>query len=97
MAFYKGDLPTIIGMKVATTPGKDGHSRVICVYTKNFLDKEDVMNVHAQLRHLGCTETIYYKPDIYTTYGIYASNKYGIKPCYYSSRDAKEESIEFQI
>lgn len=54
--------------------GKDTY--VICVYTNNYLDEQDVMNVREKLRELGITQTLYYKPDIYTHFGIYAKNPY---------------------
>ena len=60
-----------IAAKVSTLfQGKDRH--VICVYTENYFDKEDVFRVRESLRNLGIEETLYYKPDIYTHLNIYS-------------------------
>jgi len=44
---------------------------VICVYTWNYLEEENVMRVRSKLFALGFQKTLYYKPDIYTKLGIY--------------------------
>ena len=60
-----------IASKVSTLQqGKMRH--VICVYTYNYLDEEDVFRVREKLRDLGIEELLYYKPDIYTKLGIYS-------------------------
>jgi len=48
---------------------------VVCVYTKNYLDKQDVMKVRENLREIGVKRRLSYKPDIYTVLGIYSDNK----------------------
>lgn len=48
---------------------------VFCVYTKNYLDKEDVMRVREILKEIGVESKLSYKPDIYTLLGIYSDNK----------------------
>ncbi|MBN1328499.1 MAG: DUF1917 domain-containing protein [Candidatus Heimdallarchaeota archaeon] len=69
--------------KVATAlQGKDVY--VICVYTNNYLDIEDVLLVREKLRELGFTQTLYYKPDIYTHLDIYSKNPY-VKASRYKS------------
>jgi ribosome-binding ATPase YchF (GTP1/OBG family) len=44
---------------------------VICVYTKNLEDKDDVMRVRNQLRKLGINHKIPYKRDLDTVLGKY--------------------------
>ena len=58
---------------------------VICVYTEDYTDAEDVMRVERELRSLGITEVLFYKPDIYTHLNIYANNPYYINASVYSS------------
>ena len=84
----KGELgPTA---KVATKDEKDKReSRVICVYTKDFGDVEDVHRVLRRLVHLGLVSKedrgIYYKSDIWTHLGINAGNEWGIPASQYWS------------
>ena len=59
---------------------------VICVYTKDFTNEEEVWAVEESLRKLGITVSLCYKPDIYTTLGIYSGNSWGIRPTIYRSR-----------
>lgn len=48
---------------------------VVCIYTKNYFDKQDVMKVREILREIGVKRRLSYKPDIYTVLGIYSDNK----------------------
>jgi len=50
-------------------------THVICVYTENYLDKQDVMRVREILTEIGVGSKLSYKPDIYTVLGIYSDNK----------------------
>lgn len=76
--------------KVATDDGSGG-ARLICVYTDDFGDTEDVKRV---LRGLADKELvnmesrpIYYKCDAYTHLDIKSNNDYGLKASMFSSRD----------
>jgi hypothetical protein len=61
--------------------GDPEQSHVICIYTENYQDKEDVMRARMSLRaRHGCRQVLTYKPDIYTELGVYAKNPWGIKP-----------------
>ena len=59
---------------------KNKHSKqnktdcVICIYTYDYSDEEDVFNVRAKLKQLGFTNKIYYKTDISTLEGNYSRN-----------------------
>ncbi|XP_041361593.1 UPF0696 protein C11orf68 homolog isoform X2 [Gigantopelta aegis] len=64
----------------------DNGNHVICVYTKDFTDEDDVMRVELMLRQLGVTGRLMYKPDIYTTLGIYAKNEWHLKATVYNSQ-----------
>jgi hypothetical protein len=57
---------------------------VICVYTKNCLDLNDVNRVRERLRQLGFVARLYYKPDIYTYLNIYKKTFPNIKASRYS-------------
>lgn len=71
-----------IDAKVSTKKqvGEKGHY-VICVYTENYLDKEKTMEIREELRKKGFTETLYYKPDLYSILRIYhkTAKKFGLK------------------
>lgn len=52
----------------------DEMSKVICVYTYDWTDVEDVMRIREELRKLGITWKIPYKTDKDTMAGIYKKN-----------------------
>jgi hypothetical protein len=59
--------------KVSTRKNKEGQgylNYVICVYTYDLRDKQDVYKIKKELRKLGIDEDICYKPDAFTHYGI---------------------------
>lgn len=78
-AVLKGKLG--ISAKVSTAYSKSKRY-VICVYTYNYLDVEDVDKVRKGLSALGVKETLCYKPDIYTYLDIY-SGRSKLSPCRY--------------
>ncbi|KAK3346238.1 hypothetical protein B0T25DRAFT_272949 [Lasiosphaeria hispida] len=65
--------------------------RLICVYTKDFRDEDDVARVLSRLRQLELVRVggkyIYYKSDAWTGVGIYGGNQWGIKASMYSSSE----------
>ena len=65
-------------------------TRVICVYTQDFTDEEDVQRVAKVLiegfRNHNLRFNLSYKADIYTRLGIYAGNNYGIRTTIYEER-----------
>lgn len=81
-----------VGAKVATKPEFEGanNRRLICVYTKDFADKEDLRNIVIKLENMGLVtreRPIYYKSDAYTWLDISTSNRWGIKPTMHSSTE----------
>jgi len=77
-------------IEVATDEGDDRKVRLICIYTKDFSDMQDVGRVVRKMRDLGLIETrkaIYYKCDAYTYLGLNSQNEYEIKASLYSSVD----------
>ena len=69
------------GAKVSTRE-QDNRRHVICVYTDNYLDLEDVKRVRELLREMGFTDRLCYKPDIYTYLDIYSGTT-RMSPCRY--------------
>lgn len=63
--------------KVATTKDNsnaaNANIKVICVYTYDWMDEEDVMRIRQELRQLGITRKIPYKADEDTEAGKYAN------------------------
>lgn len=53
---------------------KNSFIKVICVYTYDSADKDDVLKVRERLRFLGFINKLYYKTDQATTQGLYSSN-----------------------
>ncbi|KAJ5970732.1 uncharacterized protein N7479_000650 [Penicillium vulpinum] len=90
-AMEKGELGD--AAKVATDDG-GGQSRLICVYTADFGDVEDVKRVVSKLVDLGLvgkgSRPIYYKTDAFTHLEINSKNEYGLKASMYSSREVLE-------
>ncbi|KAF2821754.1 DUF1917-domain-containing protein [Ophiobolus disseminans] len=75
--------------KVALDEGKPG-DRLICIYTKDFRDEDDVLRVLRELETmglLGCGRSIYYKSDAYTYLDLYkqTAEEYGLQASLYSS------------
>lgn len=87
-ALDKGELGNTA--KVATDDGSQ-QARLICVYTEDFSDKEDVKRVLMTLVEKGLVDEesrpIYYKCDAYTHLDIKSKNTYGLKASLFSSRD----------
>jgi Domain of unknown function (DUF1917). len=76
--------------KVATDDGS-GRARLICVYTRDFADKDDIKRVLKALVAVDLVDEesmpIYYKCDAYTYLNITSKNEYGLKASLFSSRD----------
>jgi len=57
--------------------GRDGH--VICVYTRDWADRQDLMRAREVLRSLGFVEELGYKRDIDTWSGKYGSGEWYLR------------------
>lgn len=84
--------------KVGTwEPGNDKKGTLICVYTYDFFDLEDVKRVLLQLVELGLThrdsKQIYYKCDAYTYMGLGSDNPYKIKASLYGSHEVLDGEV----
>lgn len=87
--------------KVATDDGSGNQgSRLICIYTEDFSDKEDVKRVLKRLVGMGLVNGkgpmgeergIYYKADAFTHLGIDSKNEWGLKASLFSSKDVLAE------
>lgn len=81
-----------VAAKVATS-GDDERSektRLVCVYTDDFSNKEDVKRVLKKLRDLkliGGDQGIFYKCDAYTYLDIMNGNQYKLKASMYGSKE----------
>ncbi|KAJ6031117.1 hypothetical protein N7540_001849 [Penicillium herquei] len=92
LALEKGDV--CADAKVSTDDGKGtGQDRLICIYTEDFADKEDVKKVLQMLAKEELFDPrgrpIYYKSDAFTLLEINSKNKYQLKASMYSSKDFK--------
>ncbi|KAI0969128.1 hypothetical protein F4678DRAFT_181941 [Xylaria arbuscula] len=78
-----------IAAKVATKSNVDQRTeRLICVYTADFSDINDVTRVAEKLKQLGLVKNrpLYYKPDAYTYLGIASGNPWEIRASIYDTR-----------
>lgn len=57
--------------------------KVICVYTYDSDDREDVMRVRTRLREIGFVKKLSYKSDRATEEGVYATNTKGRVSLFY--------------
>jgi hypothetical protein len=90
-ATVKGKLGIVA--KVATNTSAPG-GLLICVYTKDFADREDIRRVLVALIDMGLvskgergSRPIYYKCDAYTHLDVKSGNIWGLKASMYSSTD----------
>lgn len=93
-ATWNGRLGT--GSKVApTNSGQNEH--LVCIYTQDSTDMNDVKSVLAEMRRLGLVQdgqiakTVYYKCDAYTYLELTSGNEFKIKASMYNSRDMFKE------
>ena len=72
-AIRNGKLPYIAKVSTAKPNpiSTDRNSHVICVYTPNYLFREDVRNCRRILFEMGLRNMLYYKPDIMTLENMY--------------------------
>ncbi|KAJ8116298.1 hypothetical protein OPT61_g2241 [Boeremia exigua] len=75
--------------KVAPEDGKD--ERLICVYTKDFRNEDDVLRVLKELEDMDLLRhdrSIYYKSDAFTYLDLYSAtaNRYGLQASLYNSQ-----------
>jgi hypothetical protein len=87
-----------IAAKVSTSCQVAGDpTRLVCVYTKDFTDVEDVKRVLHALVEMGLVAAdmprgIAYKCDAYTYLNIYGKNEYGLPASVYGSKEMLAES-----
>lgn len=70
---------------VKVSPKQEGDSHVICVYVDDYSNLEEVNWLRNALRTAGVSWRIGFKPDAYTCLGIYAKNRWDIRPSRYYS------------
>lgn len=80
-----------LGIQAKVATSSSSSERVICVYTHDCEDKDDVRRVLEGLVGLGLVREgqrpIYYKCDAWTYLEIKANNPWGLKASMYSSKD----------
>jgi len=81
----KGVISGKLGNTAKVTPASQGTNTVhlICVYTKDFRDVDDVNRVLKNLRNMGFEAGMSYKADAATHLHIYRDNQWGITPNFY--------------
>ncbi|ELU16100.1 hypothetical protein CAPTEDRAFT_224745 [Capitella teleta] len=69
----------------SSATGSSGQLHIICVYTQDFTEAEDVCRVERELRNLGVKGKLVYKPDIFNELGIYFKNPWNISHILYQT------------
>lgn len=72
--------------KISTNghPSTSSGEYLVCVYTLDYSEMQEVMKVREELKNLGFTSALCYKADIYTYLKIYGKNEYGLSEVLYS-------------
>jgi len=88
IAMISGGLgPSVYCIKVSPAVEDGGRNEhVICVYTPDYRDTVQVMRVENLMRSAGVVNDLLYKPDIFSTLGIYRANKWGFKASIFGSK-----------
>jgi len=88
IAMISGGLgPSVYCIKVSPAVDDGGKGEhVICVYTPDYRDTVQVMRVENLMRSAGVVNDLLYKPDIFSTLGIYRANKWGFKASIFGSK-----------
>ena len=71
-ATEKGRLGIAAKVSTSRPSGYKSKDHVICVYTYDFRDKDNVGETLKGLREIGITGTLYYKTDQATVSGVYS-------------------------
>jgi hypothetical protein len=82
----KSTLAGTLGISAKVTARDEQEPRykhVICVYNADYRSMAEVTRVRDELKRLGVTERLAYKPDIYTYCGINKDNSWGIRASRY--------------
>ncbi len=68
----------LMSAKVATAKGAERYKgiHVICVYTKDYKDENELMHSRQVLTDLGFVEPLRYKRDVDTMNGVYGENEF---------------------
>ena len=86
IAMFQNKLKYVISAKVSPLNAFSNGSHLICVYNKNFFNKEEVFEAETSLRKVYFGRKLVYKPDIFTYLGIYRQNKWNINPTLFVSK-----------
>ena len=82
----------------AATLDETNQAGLICVYTYDFSDVDDVRRVLQALIDLGLCQSdgkpIYYKCDGYTYLGIQSDNEYKLRASLYSSKEILKQEVK---
>ncbi|KAK3753414.1 hypothetical protein QZH41_011970 [Actinostola sp. cb2023] len=90
-AVVANKLGHVADVSTTKTPETD---HVICTFTKDFTDENDVQRVKKGLRDVGIQVALKYKPDVYTELGIYSRNTLCIPVVIYYSQAVQNGSNE---
>jgi len=102
---YKKFPAGVIGVKISpvndlavpggsTRGGILDSEHVISILHTNMMDVEEIRIIEKQLRSLSIRSEMFYKPNIFSTLGIYRNNMYKLRPSIYiSQRDKQEDNF----
>ena len=67
----------------------DFEDHVICIYTPDYEDKDEILRVDDLIRKAGIRGVLRYKPTIFSVLGIYSNNKWRIPASIHLSKEKK--------
>src|SRR5690606_27290415 len=89
-----GELAKVAVCAKVSTAGRDSGKHVICVYSQDYANKDDVGRCLAALRRLGIKAHVSYKTDGQTRSGIYSTRDRRV--AIYTSNDFEKQPFRDQ-
>ena len=79
-----------LGCAAKVSPSSFNQStHLICVYTRDFTNKQEVLQLLQGIHALGLRTSGGFKPDVFTRLDIYKKNEWGLRPTIYHDMTSK--------
>jgi len=103
---YKKFPDGVIGLKISpvndiNVPGASSqgglkaHEHVICILHRDMTNVKEIHEIEKVVRNISIKCELLYKPNIFSTIGIYRENKYKLRPTIYASN--RKETDDFVV
>lgn len=102
---YKKFPPGVIGIKISpindmnipgasSRGGERANDHVICILHRDMNNEEEIKQIEKVLRAIPIRNDMTYKPNIFSTIGIYRQNKFKLRPTIYTSNKEVKDGVE---